>query len=201
MARPPEPEKRRQLARRAVDVLQSLGMDAPMAQLAEELGLKRPTLLYHFPSRAHIVETALEDLLEEQATFVLARLERHEHPVDRLYAQLCAVHEFHHGREARLLFLTQAIATTDHEQLRKILDTGNRVFEAQRQAMAQRLREGIHRGAVAPCDVESLIALVRALVDGLMVQRVMTGLRLHPVHQLVWERVLAPLKLKEWTLT
>ena len=33
--------------------------------------------------------------------------------IDRLYAQLRAVHEYHHGREARVVFLSQAIAAND----------------------------------------------------------------------------------------
>lgn len=169
-----------------------------MAQLAEALGLKRSTLLYHFPSRAHIAEAALEDLLSAQAVFVMDQVERAEHPIDRLYAQLKAVHEFHRGNEMRLVFLTQAIATLGGARMSQIIEVGNQVFEAQRQAAAARLREGISRGAVAPCDPEALVALVRALIDGLMVQRVMTGLELEPVYHMVWERVLCPLRLKDW---
>lgn len=198
MARPPEPEKRRALARRAAVVLQEQGLELPMAQLAEALGLKRSTLLYHFPSRAHIAESALEDLLSAQALFVMERVERHEHPIDRLYAQLQAVHAFHRGNETRLLFLSQTIATLGGARMSQIIAVGNQVFEAQRQAMAARLREGMRRGVVAPCDAESLVSLVRALIDGLMVQRVMTGLELGPIHDMVWERVLCPLRLKDW---
>jgi hypothetical protein len=31
----------------------------------------------------------------------MAEVERHAHPIDRLYAQLRAVHAFHQGRESR----------------------------------------------------------------------------------------------------
>ena len=43
-------------------------------------------------------------------------------------------------------------------------------------------------------DPDALIALTRAVTDGLMVQRVMTGLDLGPVHQALWTHVLEPLK-------
>lgn len=195
MARQPETEKKTELARAAVEVLQREGTDVSMAQLADALGVKRPTLLYHFPTKAHIVETALVDLLGEQAVFVLARVAEHTHPIDRLYAQLRAVHAFHHGREARIVFLTQAIAATAGERTFAILDAGGRVFEAHRRAAADAIRRGIEEGIVAPCDPDALIATCRALTDGLMVQRVMTGLDLDPVHRLVWERLLEPLKI------
>lgn len=193
MARPPEPEKRLELARQAVTVLAREGLDLPMSRLADELGIKRPTLLYHFPTRSHIVETALQDLLVEQAAYVLAKIEEHEHPIDRLYAQVRAVHAFHHGREERILLLSQAIATSG-SRIPEILEIGNRVFEAHRRAAADRIRKGIKAGTVKPCDADAVVNLVRAVIDGLMVQRVMTGLDLKPVHELLWTQVLRPLK-------
>lgn len=194
MARQPEPEKRLALARAAVAVLQAEGTDVSMARLADALGVKRPTLLYHFPTKADIVGLALVDLLTQQAAFVMERVEAKEHPIDRLFAQLCAVHEFHHGREGRVVFLTQAIAASAGEKLTEILEAGSRVFEANRHAAVERLRRGIEDGTVAPCDPEALFAATRALIDGLMVQRMMHGLDLEPVHRLIWDGLLAPLK-------
>ncbi len=194
MGRPIQSEKRNDLADAAVEVLQRDGVDVSMAALADALGVKRPTLLYHFPTKAHIVERALEGLLTEQAAFVMQRVSDHDHPIDRLYAQLRAVHEFHHGREARVVFLSQAIAATSGVRVSEIINVGNRVFEAHRHAATELLRRGIEEGTVVPCDPEAVIAVVRALVDGLMVQRVMTGLDLGPIHQFVWDHVLCPLK-------
>lgn len=193
MARPAEPEKRLELARRAVDVFAREGFDVPMTRIADELGMKRPTLLYHFPTRAHIVETALQDLLVEQAAYVIGRIDEYEHPIDRLYAQIRAVHAFHHGREARITLLSQAIASTGG-RMAELIEIGNRVFEANRLAAAERIREGIREGTVAPCDADALVNLVRAVTDGLMVQRLMTGADLAPVHEFLWTHVLLPLK-------
>jgi AcrR family transcriptional regulator len=195
MPRPTDLDKRRALARKAARVLEREGLEIPAARLADALGIKRPTLLYHFPTYGRIVETALEDLLLEQAAFVMSRIEAHEHPIDRLYAHLRAVHEFHRGREKRVVFLSQAIAATAGERLPDILEAGALVFAAQRREAADRVRRGIAEGIVAPCDADALVALVRALIDGLMLSRVAGGVELAPVHDLVWERVLAPLKI------
>ncbi len=195
MARPAEHEKRAELAREAVDVLQREGVELSMAALADALDVKRPTLLYHFPTKAHIVEAALVELLVEQAAFVMARVEAHEHPIDRLYAHMRAIHAFHHGREARVVFLTQAIAATAGARLPEILEAGEAVFEAQRHDIVTRLRLGIRSSTVRPCNPEALFAAVRALNDGLLIQRVVTGAPLEPVHAFVWEQLLAPLKV------
>lgn len=193
MARPPEPEKRLELARKAIEVLEREGVDTTMSRVAEVLEINRSTLLYHFPTRGHILETALIALLTEQAHYVVAEIEQHAHPIDRLYAQIRAVHAFHHGREARIVFLTQAIATAG-EGVAAILAAGNQVFEAQRRAAAERIRQGIAAGIVAPCDADALVNLCRAVNDGLMVQRVVTGVDLAPIHDLLWQQLLLPLK-------
>jgi hypothetical protein len=70
------------------------------------------------------------------------------------------------------------------------------VFEAHRRAAADRVRQGIADGMVVPCDADALVNLVRAVIDGLMVQRVVTGTPLAPVHRLLWKHVLLPLKKK-----
>jgi AcrR family transcriptional regulator len=196
MARPSEPEKRLDLARRAALVLEREGLGISAEKLAAELGMKRPTLLYHFPTYADIVEAALVATLTEQAVVVMAEVERHTHPIDRLYAQLRAVHAFHHGRESRIVFLSQAIAATSGARVQEIVSRGAEVFEAFRKAAADRVREGIAAGIVAPCDADALVTTMRALTDGLMLQRVTQGIALGPSHELVWAHLLAPLKIE-----
>ena len=195
MARPRDPEKRLLLARAAVTVLEQQGVDLSMAALADALGVKRPTLHYHFPSKSDIVSLALVDLLTQQASAVLAEVNRHSHPIDRLYAHLLAVHRFHHGREQRIVFLTQAIAATAGAQLPNVLAAGDQVFELHRRDVVRRLRVGVEEGTVAPCDPDALFACVRALADGLLVQRVVDQASLEAAHVFVWERVLLPLRL------
>ena len=165
-----------------------------MTQIASELGVKRPTLLYHFPTRTAIVEAALADLLAEQAAYVIERIEAEAHPVDQLYAWLRATHAFHDGGEARVLFLTQMVAAAGSARTRAIIEIGNVAFEGRRRQMAQRLRAGIDAGSVAPCDVDSLIRIIRGFNDGLIVQRMMTGCDLAPIHRFIWDHVLSPLK-------
>lgn len=194
MGRPVDTEKRGEICRKAVEFLREQGLNTSMAKLAEGLGIKRPTLLYYFPDRVAIFEQALADLLAEQAVFVVGRLMEHDHPIDQLYAQVRAVHEFHHERETRVLFLTQALAVGGSERTRHIVEIGNQAFAAHRQALTKRIRDGIEAGIIHPCDPDSLIRICRAAIDGLMVQRVMTGCELAPVHQLLWEGLLQPLK-------
>lgn len=194
MARTPDTTRRLELATRAAEILERDGLGLSSEALANALGVKRPTLLYHFPTHGHVVEEALVALMSEQAVVVMAALERHEHPIDRLFAQMKAVHEFHRGREHRIVFLTQAIATLGGERGRAIVERGVEVFATQRRAAAERVRAGVAQGLVAPCDADALVATMRAITDGLMVQRVTDGLDLAAAHALVWQHLLEPLK-------
>ena len=177
-------------------MLREEGLEISTTRLAAALEVKRPTLLYHFPSRAHVIEAALEDLLTQQALHVLQVVNRETHPLRRLDAQLRAVHAFHHGREERIVFLSQAVATLGQARMANVIAVGNQVFELHRKAQADRVRAGIEAGTVAPCDVDALMALLRAAMDGLVVQRVMTGVELAPVHDFIWRHVLEPLVLE-----
>ena len=194
MARPRETEKRRELAQRAAAVLEEKGLTIPTEQLARELGINRTTLLYHFPTYAEIIQTVLGELLVEQAAFVELRVAEHEHPIDRLYARVRAAHSFHQGNERRLLFLTQAVAVTGGAEVTAILRGAADLFAPGRRALVTAIERGIEEGTVAPCDARAVVALVRAVIDGLTIQRVTEGGAIEPAHRFLWEHVLAPLK-------
>lgn len=194
MPRPPEPDKRRALARRAVEVLQREGLEIPMSKLARALEIKRPTLLYHFPTRADIARTALEELLLEQRAYVRAQVAPYTHPIDRLYQRVVAIHRFHAEHDGVAIFLTQVVASSG-AQVATFARMADALFVAERMAEAARLRAGIEAGTVAPCDPDAVVNLVRAVIDGLMIQLVTERVDLGPTHQALWEHVLLPLKL------
>lgn len=195
MPRPPDLQRKHELARRAVALLEREGLDLSTATLADRLGVKRPTFLYHYPTRAELIEAALEEAMVAQAVHVQERVAGADHPIDRLYLQVLAVHEFQEGKERHLVFLTQALATMGADRLRAAVARAAQVFEARRQAHVEALRLGIAERRVAPCDPEALVRLVRAVTDGLVLQRVTDALPLEPVHSLLWHRLLSPLRL------
>lgn len=196
MARPQEFDKKRELAQRAAGILEREGVSISVERLARELEIKRPTLLYHFPTYGHILETVLGELLLAQARFVHARVEAAVHPIDKIYAHLLAVFDFHRGNEGHLLFLTQALAATSGARIGEILRGASGLLEGSRKATAERIRAGIKAGIVQPCDPDALVALLRAVIDGLTIQSVTAGefALESDVHTMFWERVLLPLK-------
>ena len=193
MPRPRDEERRKDLADRACAILAREGLGISAEQLAQALGIKRPSLLYYFPTYADILMSSLVDLLMKQTAFVSERVERESHPLRQLYIRVCATHEFHEGRGEQLLFLTQAMAASGGARVTELLRSAGAVFEAQRQQLVARIETGIREGTVHPCDPDALVAMSRAIIDGVTVQRVLGGSSSERIHALLWKAVLEPL--------
>lgn len=197
MPRPRDEGRRRALATRACAVLEKEGLGISAERLAQKLGIKRPTLLYYFPEYADILQAKLTDLLAQQSAFVGERVEPEPHPVRRLYARVRAIHEFHTGRGAPLSFLIQAFITTGGAPASQLIRGASEFFDEQRSDLVRRLEVGIRDGTVHPCEPEVVVGLCRAVIDGLVIQRLTGGADPERIHALLWESVLAPLVKRE----
>ena len=157
MSRPRDESRRTELAKQACAVLQREGLGISAERLASELGLKRPSLLYYFPTYADILQVALVDLLSVQTAYVSERVSRESHPLRQLYARICATYDFHETRGEHVLFLTQALAATLGSKVADLLKVASAIFDDQRRDMVQRIEQGVEEGLVHPCDAEGLV--------------------------------------------
>lgn len=194
MARTKDHEKRTALALEAIEILEREGTSITVGDLAEKIGIKRPTLLYHFPTYTSIAEEAIKHYLIAAQQYVNKRLVAYPHPIDRLYQHALAVAEYQRGKESRFLFLTQVIASTAGPRAPMVAQATAFFFEAHHTSMVKKLEEGITQGLVAPCNPTTVVLLVRAMIDGLMIQRVATKINTAPVYELLWDTFLAPLR-------
>src|SRR6266436_1527406 len=98
MSRRPDLERRAQLARAAFEVLRARGVQTSMRELAEALGVKRPTLYFYFPDLGAVFESVLDETYRALADAVVARTRAVDHPLDRLRAVVDATIAFHRDR-------------------------------------------------------------------------------------------------------
>lgn len=195
MSRKPDMARRAELARAAFEILKRRGVHrTSMSALARELGMKRPTLYWYFDGPTAIFDAILEQTLEDQNAFVMARLAGIDHPIDLVYAYVQAVHAYYEGHEGDIVFLFQLWTLGADEAPARVIEGTRRLTEPRRQAAIALLRQGIADGRVAPCDPAALVNLVGAAIDGMLIQRVALGLDLAPVHETLWTHLLAPLK-------
>lgn len=195
MPRRPDLARRADLARAAFDVLRARGMQTSMRELADALGLKRPTLYFYFPDLGAVFETVLDQTYHALAEYVLARTRAMDHPLDRLRAVVDATIAFHRERPQLIggLFQLWAVGGRDFAS---VLDRERRVVLAARDALVADLRAGIARREVRACDPERVVDLVLAVVDGVLVHHVVGIARPDGIVEELAARVIDPLRMR-----
>jgi AcrR family transcriptional regulator len=195
MPRRPDLERRAELARAAFDVLRARGVQTSMRELADALGIKRPTLYFYFPDLGAVFETVLDQTYRALAEYVVARTRAVDHPLDRLRAVVDATIAFHRERPQLIggLFQLWAVGGRDFAS---VLDRERRVVTGARDALVADLRAGIARREVRACDPERVVELVLAVVDGVLVHHVLGIARPDGVVEELAARVIEPLRMK-----
>jgi len=195
MPRRPDLARRAQLASAAVEVLRTRGMQTSMRQLADALGIKRPTLYFYFPDLGAVFETVLDQLYRELTETVRARVREHEHPLDRLRAVIDATLAFHRERPQLIggLFQLWALGGRDAPA---VLERARRGVLAVREALVADLRAGIARKELKPCEPERVVDLVLAFIAGAVVHHVLGIARTDGTTEELAGRVLEPLRVQ-----
>lgn len=193
MPRRPDLARRTELAHAAFDVLRARGMQTSMRELADALGVKRPTLYFYFPDLGAVFETVLEQMYKTYANEIAQRCVDVEHPLDRLRTVVEATIAFHRERPNLIggLFQLWAVGGRD---LESVLDRERKMVLLGREALIADLRAGIARREVKDCDPERVVELVLAVVDGVLVHHVLGIASADRVIEELVERVIEPLR-------
>lgn len=193
MPRRPDLARRAELAAAAFEVLRARGVQTSMRELADALGVKRPTLYFYFPDVGAVFETVLDQTYQQLADEVVARTCTVDHPLDRLRAVVDATIAFHRERPQLIggLFQLWAVGGRD---VASLLDRERRIVVAARDALVADLRAGLARREVRACDPERIVDLVLAVVDGVLVHHVLGIARPDGVVAELVDRVIEPLR-------
>jgi AcrR family transcriptional regulator len=193
MPRRPDLVRRAELAAAAFEVLRARGVQTSMRELADALGVKRPTLYFYFPDVGAVFETVLDQTYQQLGEYVVARTRTVDHPLDRLRTVVDATIAFHRERPQLIggLFQLWAVGGRD---MATLLDRERRVVYATRDALVADLRAGIARREVRACDPERIVDLVLAVVDGVLVHHVLGIARPDGVIAELAARVIEPLR-------
>ena len=196
MARRPDLARRAELARAAFDVLRTRGVQTSMSELADALGVKRPTLYFYFPDVGAVFESVLDQTYQAHAELVLARMRAEPHPLDRLRAMLEVTVAFHRERPQLIGGLFQLWAMGGRD-VASVVERGRRALTATRDALIADLRAGIARREVRACEPEHVVDLVLAVLDGVLVHQVLGLARSDGAVKELATRVIEPLRIKK----
>jgi AcrR family transcriptional regulator len=193
MPRRPDVARRTELAQAAFEVLRARGMQTSMRELADALGVKRPTLYFYFPDLHTIFETVLDQMYRALGETILARAKDIPHPLDRLRSVVDSTIAFHRERPNLIggLFQLWAVGGRDWTT---ILERERKMVLAGRDALVADFRGGIARKEIKPCDPERIVDLVLAVVDGVLVHHVLGIARPDDVVAEMTDRILEPLR-------
>lgn len=196
MPRRPDLARRSELALAAFEVLRARGMQTSMRELAEALGVKRPTLYFYFPDLGAVFETVLEQTYQALGEQIFAATQDVSHPLDRLRAIVDATVRFHGERPHLITGLVQLWAVGGRD-FNALLERERKILLGARDALVADLREGIARKDVRPCDPERIVELVLAVVDGVLVHHVLGISRPDGVITEMADRILEPLRARK----
>jgi len=193
MPRRPDLARRQELAASAFEVLRSRGMQTSMRELADALGVKRPTLYFYFPDVGAVFETVLDQTYAALTELVLARVRNLDHPLDRLRAVVDATIAFHRERPQLIggLFQLWAMGGRDFQT---VLERERRAVLVARDALVADLRAGIAKKQVRACEPDRIVDLVLAVVDGVLVHHVIGIARPDGVIEELADRIIEPLR-------
>src|SRR5688572_15464080 len=194
MPRRPDLARRADLANAAFEILRARGMQTSMRELADALGVKRPTLYFYFPDLGAVFETVLEQTYRDLAASVIAATRELTHPLDRLQAIVEATLAFHRERPQLIGGLLQLWAVGGRD-VNAVLDRERQIVIGARDALVGDLRAGIARKEVRPCDPARIVDLVLAVVDGVLVHHVLGIARADDVVLELSERIIEPLRM------
>lgn len=196
MPRRPDLARRAELAKAAFEVLRTRGVQTSMRELADALGVKRPTLYFYFPDLGSVFESVLDQTYQQLADRVMTRVKAVDHPLDRLRAVVDATIEFHRERPQLLGGLLQLWAVAGRD-FTSVIDRERRIVVASRDALIADLRAGIASKDVLACDAEQVVDLVLALVSGVLVHHVLGIARPEGVLAELATRIIEPLRPKK----
>ncbi len=179
----------------AFDVLRTRGMQTSMRELADALGVKRPTLYFYFPDVGAVFETVLDQMYQALAELVITRDAGDvDHPLDRLRAVVDATIAFHRERPQLIGGLFQLWAVGGRDFAERARARAPRRGRRARRAGRGSARGHRALGEVRPCDPERIVDLVLAVVDGVLVHHVLGIARPDGVIEELADRVIEPLR-------
>ncbi len=196
MPRTVDQERRTDLALRSLAFVRSQGMRrVTMSELAVALGMGRPALYWYFKNMGEVFEAVLAVILERQRTFLLARMTGTDDPLALAEVWLRGVCAFYAEDPQLLAVLIQFWAMGDPEHPAKVLEATRDYAVQLQDAATLLLGEAMARGQLADCNVQTLVELCAATLDGLLIQQVRQGTDPLPALDLFCRRVLDPLRL------
>src|SRR5262245_30173508 len=164
-----EDQKRGELIKATYQVVAEKGYSAVTLQdIAERAGVSKGSTLYYFATKEELFLGALEWIIEKVHARIGEAVAAVDHPVEKVKAAIGAI--FANAQESRQFFLAYSDFVTLGTRNKRFHDLNARFYHGCCDLDREIIEAGIQAGLFRKLDLDEASSMMRALVDGLMLQ-------------------------------
>jgi TetR/AcrR family transcriptional regulator, fatty acid metabolism regulator protein len=164
-----EDQKREELIKATYQVVAEKGYSAVTLQdIAERAGVSKGSTLYYFATKEELFLGALEWMIEKVHTRIGETVSTVDDPVEKVKAAIGAI--FANAQESRQFFLAYSDFVSLGTRNKRFYDLNSRFYHGCCNLDREIIEAGIKAGLFRQLDIDEASSMMRALVDGLMLQ-------------------------------
>ncbi|MGK4581529.1 TetR/AcrR family transcriptional regulator [Kitasatospora sp. HPMI-4] len=169
-----EEARRRQIIECTIDLISTRGYPATsLSAIAEEAGISKSAVLYHFSSKDNVTRATLDHVFEQFTGYVRERVEAKSDPLDAVIAYLRAMIGYQQANRRHVRVITEMLLD-DHGGTR-LKTPGSHDTHGRWQELAALLAAGQRAGRLREFDPQ-----VTALAIGGAIDNVISHWLVHP---------------------
>ncbi|MFD0415585.1 TetR/AcrR family transcriptional regulator [Streptomyces sp. NPDC127108] len=162
-----EQARRRQLIECTIDLISTKGYPATsLSAIAEQAGLSKAAVLYHFSSKDNLTRAALDHVLEDFTAYVGERVAAEADPRAAVIAYVRAMIGYQQAHRRHVRVITEMLLD-DHGGTR-LKTPGGHDTAGRWQTLADLLAAGQRAGSFRPFDVRTVSLAVGGAIDGVI---------------------------------
>lgn len=164
-----EAARRKQIVNVAIDTIAMKGFaQASLAQIAEQVGISKGVISYHFNGKDELVQQVISTLLAVSNAYIKARVEAQANAEARLRAYVEASFEFMRANRNNFVALVDLWGSFGSADEKRIFNS--RAYEPCRRHLEKLVREGQKTGEFRQFAPKAMATTIQGAIDGVMLQ-------------------------------
>ncbi|MFI1971511.1 TetR family transcriptional regulator [Streptomyces cinnamoneus] len=162
-----ERARREQIVECAIDLISTRGYPATsLAAIAEEAGISKASVLYHFTSKDNLDRATLAHVMERFSAHVTERVERESDPVAAVVAYVRAMISYQQANRRHVRVITEMLL--DDEGGTRLKTPGSHDTNDRWQGLARLLAAGQEAGCFRAFDTRTTALAVGGSIDNVV---------------------------------
>ncbi|WP_271220599.1 TetR/AcrR family transcriptional regulator [Streptosporangium carneum] len=164
-----EEARRRQIVRSAITTIAGAGLaQASLARIADEVGISKSVISYHFDGRDELIEEIVTALLAESNRFIRSRVEQESGCPAKLRAYVEASFAFMAGHRDNFVAMVDIWGSFGTAEAKRAFNAT--AYDPCRRHIESILRKGQQDGDFRDFTPRTLAATIQGAIDGVMLQ-------------------------------